>query len=144
MRSNQVWIRSKQVVRASDSQCWSCNYPGFDPPTQWNLEGGRWSSVVLITEKIQQHKVPLFSCLTASSVGFPWSTSASISRRSTRSIRMSTRSWSRRRTVARISPRIFQVGSFLSAFLIWWRLTQISTEKVMGRKIYFYHKIMWH
>ncbi len=41
-------MRFNRVVRASDSQCRSRNCPGFrsqHPPTQWNLRGGRWSSV---------------------------------------------------------------------------------------------------
>jgi hypothetical protein len=41
-------MRSCRVVRASDCQCQSRNSPGFTPnpnPTQWNVRGGRWSSV---------------------------------------------------------------------------------------------------
>ncbi len=36
------------MVRASDCQYTSCNYPRFDsqhPSAQWNLRSGRWRSV---------------------------------------------------------------------------------------------------
>ncbi len=44
-----MWMRSSLVVRTSDCQCRSCNSTAWVrsqyPPTQWNLRGGRWSSV---------------------------------------------------------------------------------------------------
>ncbi len=54
MRSSRLWMRSSRVVRASDSQCRSRNYPGFDTSilqTLWNLMGGRWSSAEYRTQK---------------------------------------------------------------------------------------------
>ncbi len=52
------------VVRASDCQCRSRNSPGTwvrsqHPPTQWNLRGGRWSSVEYSTKR-KIKKIPLF------------------------------------------------------------------------------------
>jgi hypothetical protein len=46
------WMRSRRMVRESDSQCRSRNCPGFDPqhpPTQWNLRGD--DSVLNIVHK---------------------------------------------------------------------------------------------
>ncbi len=63
MRSSLVRMRSSLVVRVSDCQCTSCNGPGFDPSIrQWNLRGGRWSSVEYSKKTIEksftsQHKL---------------------------------------------------------------------------------------
>ncbi len=46
-QTNLWWMRSNQVVRASDCRCKSRNSLVFDPSIlrQWNLRGGRWSSI---------------------------------------------------------------------------------------------------
>ncbi len=42
MRSNQVWMRSNQVARASGCQCQSRNSPGFDPRSSDTVESEGW------------------------------------------------------------------------------------------------------
>ncbi len=137
----ELWMRSSQVVRASDSQCRSCNCPGFDPPTQWNLGGGRWSSVELILKKSNNIKSP-FSVVWLRDL------------------------WGFREVQAGASPeeapdrpgcvrgahreeepwRGFHQGSSrLEAFYqlsLYDRASEIIPKKaVMGRKIYFHHKL---
>jgi hypothetical protein len=74
-RSNQIqnmsYMRSSPVVTASGCACQSFNSPGFDPPTQWNLRGGRWSSVEWRTQKIWKDGFGLVTGLNLSIIPDP-------------------------------------------------------------------------
>ncbi len=64
MRSSRVWMRSSRMVRAAGCQCQSRNSPWIrsqHPPTQWNLRGGRWSSVEYSTQNKKIPKIPLLT-----------------------------------------------------------------------------------
>ncbi len=49
------WMRCSRVARASDSQCRSCNCPGFDPSILWN--SGIWGAADIAVLNIVRKKV---------------------------------------------------------------------------------------